>query len=135
MHGWAEPERGDAPPRRRIAAVVWGLLFLVAVAGTLAEAALPYLPGDVAVARAVQAVLPPGPGWAQAVSASAQWPWTGILVLAAVAFGWALRGWRAAVLAVVAYVGIYLGDGPGAAARPLPAAALAGPGAGGGPSA
>src|SRR5689334_14691038 len=82
MHGRTEPERGDAPSRGRTGAVVWCLL-LVAVAGTLAEAALPYVPGGVAVARATQAVLAPGPGWAQAVSASAQWPWTGVLVLVA----------------------------------------------------
>jgi membrane-associated phospholipid phosphatase len=110
MHGRAGPERKEAPPQRRIGAVVWGLLFLVAVAGILAEAALPYLPGDVAVARAVQAALPPGPDWAQAVSASAQWPWTGALILVAAAFGWALRGSRAAILAVVSYIGIWALD-------------------------
>jgi undecaprenyl-diphosphatase len=62
------------------------------------------------VARPVQAALPADPGWAQAVSASAQWPWTGVLVLVAAAFGWALRGWLAAVLAVVSYAGVWALD-------------------------
>jgi undecaprenyl-diphosphatase len=33
-----------------------------------------------------------------------------VLVIAAAAFGWALWGWRAAVLAVVAYLGIWAMD-------------------------
>ena len=66
------------------------------VAGVQARA-LPYLPGDVAVARAVQA-LSPGTGWVGPVLTTASAPLKFLLMAIAVLAAWRLAGVRAALV-------------------------------------
>ena len=70
------------------------------VAGVQARA-LPYLPGDVAVARAVQA-LSPGTGWVGPVLTTASAPLKFLLMAIAVVAAWRLAGVRAALVVVAA---------------------------------
>ena len=70
------------------------------VAGVQARA-LPYLPGDVAVARAVQA-LSPGTGWVGPVLTTASAPLKFLLMAIAVLAAWRLAGVRAALVVFAA---------------------------------
>ena len=70
------------------------------VAGVQARA-LPYLPGDVAVARAVQA-LSPGNGWVGPVLTTASAPLKFLLMAIAVLAAWRLAGVRAALIVFAA---------------------------------
>lgn len=70
------------------------------VAGAQARA-LPYVPGDVAVARAVQA-LSPGTGWVAPVLTTASAPLKFLLMALAVLGAWRLAGVRAALVVIAA---------------------------------
>jgi undecaprenyl-diphosphatase len=85
---------------------LWTGLWVIAVSLTLAAHYYPYFPGDAALARWVQSLVPGDLGWAQVVSRAADFPW--ILLIAALIFAlsWALAGWRAAVLSVVSLAGM-----------------------------
>ncbi len=105
------------------------LLGLAAISTALLVAATftPYFPGDVALARSIQGIAPPGV-WARAVTRAAYAPWIyGVLVVSAIA---ALRvaGWRgAAAMAVTFFALMYVEDQIKAyIGRPRPDAALAG---------
>ena len=86
--------------------VLWTGLWVIAVTATLAAHYFPYFPGDVAVARWVQSLVPGDLRWAQGVSRAVDFPW--ILLIAALIFAlsWALAGWRAAVLSMVSLAGM-----------------------------
>jgi membrane-associated phospholipid phosphatase len=85
---------------------VWPGLVALAVLLSLAAHYFPRFPGDLAVARWVQALVPGDLGWAQGVSRAADLPW--ILLIGALIFGlsWILAGWRAAVLSMVSLAGM-----------------------------
>lgn len=102
------------------------LLVLAAVATAMLVAArfTPYFPGDVALARFIQGVAPPG-DWARALTRAAYAPWIyGVLAVSALA---ALRvaGWRgAAAMALTFFALMYVEQGmKGYIARPRPSAA------------
>jgi membrane-associated phospholipid phosphatase len=88
--------------------LVWLSLLVLAVLLTVCFKYVPYLPGDVGVTRLIQSTLPESRGWAQLVSSTAGMPW--VLVLIAVTFivSWAIAGWRAALLSLAGFFGLWL---------------------------
>ena len=75
-------------------------VLLTLVAGAQARL-FPYLPGDVAVERAVQA-LSPGTGWVAPVISTASAPLKFVLMAIAVLGAWRLAGVRAALVVIAA---------------------------------
>ena len=105
---------------------VWIVLFIIAALVTLATKYFAYFPGDVTVERWVQSLVPPNLNWADGVSRTAEFPSILLIMALVVAFSWVLAGWRAALLAVISFVGIWgLGAllGP-VIARPRPSPEL-----------
>ncbi len=94
-------------PAMRTRWIVWIALLVLAVLLTLAVRHYPYLPGDVAVTRAVQSALPVSTSWASGLSATADEPWVFILVAITFAVSWAIGGWRAAMLSLASYAGMW----------------------------
>jgi undecaprenyl-diphosphatase len=86
--------------------VIWTGLFIIAALATLAAKYYLYFPGDVAVARWVQSLVPRDLGWAQVVSRAVDFPW--ILMIAALicALSWTLAGWRGALFSIVSLAGM-----------------------------
>ena len=107
--------------------LTWIVLFIIAALVTLAAHYFPYFPGDVAVEKWVQALVPQNLNWAEAVSRTGAFPWVLLIMALVLALSWALAGWRAALLSLIAFVGILaLGNwilGP-AIARPRPSPEL-----------
>lgn len=105
---------------------VWIVLFALAVLLILAAKNWAYFPGDVQVALFVQSVAPASTGWAQRISSTAKFPWSLILVAVTVGLSWKLGGWRAAMLAMAAFLGMWvLGQWLGPlVARPRPSPSL-----------
>ncbi|MGH2604864.1 MAG: phosphatase PAP2 family protein [Dehalococcoidia bacterium] len=99
------------------AAILFGL--------TAAAAIFPHFPGDVALARLVQARLP-GIAWAEVLTQAAGAPWKYVLAGAGALIAWRLTGWRGATVVLVAALALPpLGNGLKALAdRPRPAASL-----------
>jgi membrane-associated phospholipid phosphatase len=90
----------------RINYAVWIGLFIIAGLITLAAKYYAYFPGDVAVERLVQSLVPPNLNWAEEVSRTAEFPWILLIVALIFALSWALAGWRPALLSVVSFVGM-----------------------------
>jgi membrane-associated phospholipid phosphatase len=86
---------------------IWVGLFLIAALVTLATKYYAYFPGDVSVERWVQSLVPQKMGWAQVVSRTAEFPW--ILLIWGLVFvlSWVLAGWRAALPAILSFVGMW----------------------------
>ena len=85
---------------------VWTGLLIVAALVTLAMKFYAYFPGDVAIEKGVQSLVPPNLNWAEGVSKTLEFPWI-ILVLAPIfVLSWVLVGWRAALLAVLSLIGM-----------------------------
>ncbi len=85
---------------------VWVGLFIIAALITVAMKYYPFFPGDVAVERWVQSLLPKDLHWAERVSQTGEFPWV-LLVLAFVfAVSWAIAGWRAALLSFLSLGGM-----------------------------
>ncbi|MGB8993208.1 MAG: phosphatase PAP2 family protein [Desulfobaccales bacterium] len=105
---------------------VWIGLCIIAALVTLATKYFAYFPGDVAVERWVQSLVPPNLNWAEGVSRTAEFPW--ILLILALIFilSWALAGWRAALLSILSLVGMWgLGNWLSPViARPRPSAEM-----------
>jgi len=100
----------------------WLALLAVAVSFTVAAAFWAYFPGDIAVSRLVQSLLPKSTSWAQWVSSTAGFPRSLVLLAITVALSWIIAGWRAALLSLASFGGMWvLGKflGP-AVARPRP---------------
>jgi undecaprenyl-diphosphatase len=74
---------------------------------TLAEARMPYLPGDLALARGIQTLGAISNTLAQWITKTAETPWCIILLGLALLSAWAISGWRAALLASV-FFGLWL---------------------------
>ena len=76
---------------------------LVAIVLSAVMARVPYLPGDVAVARAIQSVTPTDIQWAQLVTATAKWPNLFILAGIVAVASWLMAGRRAGLLALLSF--------------------------------
>jgi membrane-associated phospholipid phosphatase len=110
----------------RSGSAVWLWLIMVAGLGILAAKHYAYFPGDLAVARGVQFLVPADLKWAQGVSRSAEFPWILLILGLVSACAWRLAGGRAALLALLSLGGMWaLGAGLGPlVARPRPAPGL-----------
>ncbi len=105
---------------------VWIGLFIIAALVTLATKYYPCFPGDVAVERWVQSLVPQNLHWAERVSRTAEFPWILLILALVFAPSWALAGWRAAFISVLSLGGMFaLGYwlGP-VTARPRPSPEL-----------
>ena len=88
--------------------IIWLVLFVSAILLVLAEKYLPYLPGDVALTKLVQSLLPESRGWAKWLSSTAEMPWLLILVAVIFSLCWKIAGWRASLLSLFSIVGVSL---------------------------
>ncbi|MEW6532349.1 MAG: phosphatase PAP2 family protein [Thermodesulfobacteriota bacterium] len=88
--------------------VLWLALFVLAVFLTILLKYLPYLPGDVATTRLIQSMLPESKHWVQVISSTAKVPWIWGLIAVTFVISWMVAGWRASLLSLVAFVGLWL---------------------------
>ena len=88
--------------------LIWLLLLILAVLLTICMKYLPYLPGDVAVTRLIQSCLPESKNWAQVLSSTAKPPWVFGLIAVTFVFSWVIAGWRAGLLSIASFVGLWL---------------------------
>ena len=86
---------------------VWIGLFIIAALVTLATKYYAYFPGDVAVERWVQSLVPQNLHWAEGVSRTAEFPWILFVWALVFAFSWALAGWRAALISILSLGGMF----------------------------
>ena len=86
----------------------WIGLCIVAALAMLAEKYFSYFPGDVAVERWVQSLVPPNLNWAEAVSRLAEFPSVLLIMALIFALSWVLAGWRAALLSILSLVGMWV---------------------------
>lgn len=101
---------------------VWMGLSIAAILLTLAAKYYTLFPGDVAVERFVQSLVPQNLNWAQEVSRTAEFPWILIILTLVFSFSWIVAGWCAAVASIFSLAGmLVLGQllGP-VIARPRP---------------
>ena len=87
---------------------IWIALFIIAALVTLAARYYAYFPGDVAVERWVQSLVPANLNWAEAVSRTAEFPWIILILVLIVVLSWVLAGWRAALLSILSLAGMWL---------------------------
>lgn len=88
--------------------IVWlALLFLAAVL-TISLKYVVTLPGDVVVTKFVQSFLPEPGRWAEPVSSTAKMPWLLFLIAGAFLLSWMIAGWRAALLSLASFAGLWL---------------------------
>ena len=85
----------------------WVALFALAVVLTIGARYSACFPGDVAVTRFVQSIAPESSGWAQLISSTAKPPWNLALLAVTVGVSWWLAGWRAALLALASFAGMW----------------------------
>jgi membrane-associated phospholipid phosphatase len=104
----------------------WIGLFVLAALLALAAKYYVYFPGDVAVEKFVQSLVPQGLNWAGKVSRTAEFPWVLSIFVLIFAFSWVLVGWRAAVVSIFSFAGMLaLGNWLGPViARPRPSPEL-----------
>jgi len=86
----------------------WIGLCIVAALATLAEKCFSYFPGDVAIERWVQSLVPPNLNWAETVSRLAEFPSVLLIMALIFALAWVLAGWRAALLSILSLVGMWV---------------------------
>jgi membrane-associated phospholipid phosphatase len=87
---------------------VWIALIIVAVLLTVGAKYSPYFPGDVAVTRFVQGITPASTEWAQRLSSTAESPLSLVLVAIVVVVSWRVFGWRATLLALASFAGMWI---------------------------
>jgi membrane-associated phospholipid phosphatase len=85
---------------------VWVSLAALAIVLTVAAANLPYFPGDVAVARFVQLIVPGNSAWAEWVTETAKVPGRFVLLAISLLVAWFLGRWRAVLLAAFSFGGM-----------------------------
>jgi membrane-associated phospholipid phosphatase len=85
----------------------WIALFIIAALLVLAAKYYAYFPGDVAVEKGVQSLLPQNLNWAEGVSKSAEFPWILLILVLIFVFSWTLAGWRAALLSILSFAGMW----------------------------
>jgi membrane-associated phospholipid phosphatase len=88
--------------------LVWIILVALAVFLTACLKYLPYFPGDVGITRLIQSFLPESTYWAQVVSSTAKAPWVFGLIALTLAVSLAIAGWRAGLLSLVSFMGLWL---------------------------
>lgn len=88
-----------------LAASVFVAVLVVVVGIT----AMPW-PGDVTLARATQALLPAGPGWAQWLSHTAEAPREFGVLIMVIALGAWWVSWRGGLLAIASFIGMWVLD-------------------------
>jgi membrane-associated phospholipid phosphatase len=88
--------------------VVWLILLFLAVVLTGCLKYYPYLPGDVSSTRLIQSFLPESTYWAQVVSSTAKPPWVFGLIALTLAVSLAIAGWRAGLLSLASFMGLWL---------------------------
>jgi membrane-associated phospholipid phosphatase len=105
---------------------VWIGLFILAALVTLATKYYAYFPGDVAVERWIQSLVPQNLNWAVGVSRTVEFPWVFLVFALIFAFSWIVAGWRAALASIFSFVGMLaLGHWLGLViARPRPSPEL-----------
>lgn len=86
----------------------WIALWVATVLLIIGARYLPYFPGDVAVTRFLQWMTPASTGWAQWISSTAKFPWNLFLLAITAALSWKLAGWRAALLALASFAGMWV---------------------------
>jgi membrane-associated phospholipid phosphatase len=92
-----------------LVSILWLLALAVAIALlTFAASRLPYFPTDVAIARAVQSRVPMAVWAATWITATAEKPWWIVLLALTAAVAWVINGWRAALLAIPIFFGLFL---------------------------
>ena len=85
---------------------VWLGLWIIAFLVTLATKYFTYFPGDVAVERWVQSLVPQNLNWAVGVSRTAEFPWILVIIALIFAFSWVLAGWRGAFISIFSFLGM-----------------------------
>lgn len=88
--------------------VVWLVLLGLAVLLTVCMKYFPYLPGDVSCTRLIQSALPESKHWAQMMSSTAKMPWILLAVAVTSILSWKIAGWRAGLLSIASFVGLWL---------------------------
>lgn len=86
----------------------WVVLFMIVVLLVIGAKFLSYFPGDVAVARFIQGITPASTEWANLVSSTAKPPWNLFLIALTVGLSWWIGGWRAALLALASFAGMWI---------------------------
>ncbi|CAG0997721.1 hypothetical protein BURK2_02786 [Burkholderiales bacterium] len=94
-------------PVRRIAVLSFAFAFAV---GAACLAAAGPVPGDVALVRALQGILGPAPGFAEAVTATAKPPWLFATLALAMVLAGRGGGWRRAIATLVALAAAHGAD-------------------------
>jgi undecaprenyl-diphosphatase len=84
----------------------WIGLFVLAFLVALAARYCATFPGDVAVERLVQSLVPRNLGWAVSVSRTAEFPWILLILAPVFVLSWGLAGWRAAILSILSFLGM-----------------------------
>ena len=92
----------------RTKGVAWLVILALAVLLTILLKYLPYLPGDVSITRLIQSVLPESKHWAQVLSSTAKMPWVLVLIALTFALSWMISGWRASLLSIASFIGLWL---------------------------
>jgi membrane-associated phospholipid phosphatase len=87
---------------------VWMGWFIIAGLVILAAKYYAYFPGDVAVERWVQSLVPPTLNWAEGVSRTAEFPWVLLILALVFALSWVLGGRRAALVSILSLVGMWV---------------------------
>jgi membrane-associated phospholipid phosphatase len=87
---------------------VWIALFVLTILLVIGARYFSYFSGDVAVTRFVQWITPASTGWAQWISSTAKIPWNLVLLALTIGFSWKLAGWRAALLALASFAGMWI---------------------------
>ena len=109
-----EPDDRAAPRETRFpvysSRAIGGLLALgfVNVLLIVAAARMAYFPTDLSVARALQSLAFLPLSWASWITATADKPWRFALLALVVVVAWLLCGWRAALVAVPVFFGLWL---------------------------
>jgi undecaprenyl-diphosphatase len=89
---------------------LWLIAFLFTLVLILLAARFPYFPGDVQVARGVQALARGGENWATWISNTARPPWSYVLLGFTFVLTRLIHGWRAAFLSIASFVSLSLLD-------------------------
>jgi membrane-associated phospholipid phosphatase len=87
---------------------LWLVLMILTVVLTVVLKYIPYLPGDVSSTRLVQSMLPESRRWAQWMSSTAEMPWILILIVVTFFLSRVIAGWRAALLSLACFLGLWL---------------------------
>jgi membrane-associated phospholipid phosphatase len=102
---------------------IWIALCVAVVSLTIAAGYRTYFPGDIALTRLLQSLVPSSTGWAEWISSTGKSPWCLLLLTMTLVVSWTIAGTRGALLALASFIGMaLLGPHLGPlVARPRPA--------------